>query len=46
VFIDTLGYVCSKYGCQRAIGAGVRPIVTISDYNVDFSTAPEEYIPK
>ena len=44
VFVDTLGIVCSKYGCHKAIGAGIRPIVTIFDFNVDYSTAPEVYV--
>ncbi len=29
-FIDTLGYLCSEQSCGSAIGAGVRPVVTIS----------------
>ena len=30
-FVDTLGYLCSKYACDTAIGAGSRPVVTIDD---------------
>ncbi len=30
-FVDTLGFICSKYGCDSAVGAGARPVVTIDD---------------
>jgi len=30
-FVDTLGYICSKYGCSVAVGAGARPLVTIDN---------------
>jgi len=38
-FVDTLGLICSKFGCERAVGAGVRPVIKIDDMFLDYSTA-------
>ena len=36
-FIDTLGNVCSGYYCYQALGAGVRPVVTISQDDIIYN---------
>jgi hypothetical protein len=34
IFIDTLGNVCNDYYCEVAVGAGVRPVITIPKIEV------------
>lgn len=36
-FVDTLGELCSTYYCQPAVGAGLRPVVTISAKDLIYS---------
>lgn len=36
-FVDTLGELCSMYYCQPAVGAGIRPVVTISAKDLVYS---------
>lgn len=36
-FVDTLGELCSTYYCQPAVGAGIRPVVTISAKDLVYS---------
>lgn len=36
-FIDTLGYLCSANTCAVSVGAGVRPLVTMSVENIAFN---------
>ena len=33
-FIDTLGDLCSQINCSAAVGAGIRPVVTISNKDI------------
>lgn len=33
-FVDTLGDLCASYDCPSAIGAGLRPVITIDNNNV------------
>lgn len=40
-FIDTLGYLCSANTCNSAIGAGIRPLVTMSIDNIAFDIITE-----
>jgi len=35
-FIDTLGNICADYPCPTAVGAGIRPVVTLSSSDIDF----------
>ncbi len=35
LFIDTLGYLCSSSECLFPLGAGIRPVVTISKTNIE-----------
>ena len=41
-FTDTLGNVCAEYNCPMAVGAGIRPVVTIAAddliYNIQTKT--------
>lgn len=41
-FIDTLGYLCSADTCNVSIGAGVRPLVTMSIDNIAFDIFTED----
>lgn len=36
-FIDTLGDLCLSYYCQGAVGAGLRPVVTMSLSSIEFN---------
>jgi hypothetical protein len=38
-FVDTLGLICSKFGCESAVGAGIRPVIRMDDMFLDYSTA-------
>ncbi len=40
-FVDTLGFLCSTESCGAAVGAGIRPIVTMSISNFDFNVTTE-----
>ncbi len=35
-FIDTLGDLCNAYECSVAVGAGIRPLVTMSNSNIEY----------
>ncbi len=35
-FVDTLGNMCSAMNCNSAVGAGMRPVITISKENVSY----------
>ncbi len=35
-FVDTLGDLCSAFECIKAVGAGIRPVVTISAEDIDY----------
>ena len=41
-FIDTLGDLCLSHYCQGAIGAGLRPIVTMSVSSIEFNVYTED----
>lgn len=35
-FVDTLGYLCNGYECFKALGAGIRPVITISNSDIRY----------
>ncbi|MBQ7790044.1 MAG: hypothetical protein IJ399_02145 [Bacilli bacterium] len=42
-FVDTLGNLCNAYGCEVALGAGVRPIIEIDKDSIKYNVVlPEE----
>lgn len=36
-FVDTLGYICSGRECEMAIGAGVRPVITVPKDKIKYN---------
>lgn len=40
-FVDTLGNICAEYDCPMAVGAGVRPHVTMSANQIEYVYAIE-----
>jgi len=41
-FIDTLGYLCNAQGCSVAVGAGIRPLITITNDQIEYPKVEEE----
>ena len=40
-FVDTLGNLCNAYGCDAALGAGIRPVIEISKDDIDYNPLPK-----
>lgn len=40
-FVDSLGNLCSMYGCSIALGAGIRPVIEISKDIINYNLTTE-----